>query len=139
MRTIKFRAWDKKNNCWADLNELSDWGSASFTAVIGMGNEQYPYRTFKIENDNQYEIQQFTGLLDKKGNGKEVYGSDLLRDLPNGKEPRVIWEVFFDDAYLDWRVKSIDGEMSLAQYARGSNFEVIGNIYENPELLTPKQ
>ena len=37
-REIKFRAWDKKNNVWADLNELSDWGSASFTATIGFGN-----------------------------------------------------------------------------------------------------
>lgn len=75
-----------------------------------------------------YEIMQFTGLLDRKG--KEIYEGDLLKN-GIGCDPA---EVIFKNGMF---MAGIFG-CTLEQYA-GKNKEVIGNIYKNPELLGEKK
>jgi uncharacterized phage protein (TIGR01671 family) len=131
-RQIKFRAWDKNNKCWANLNELSDWGSASFTACIGFGNNKYPYHTFRIESDDRYIIQEFTGLLDK--NGKEIFEGDILQHTKaDGTKIIKGYVEFLRGGYRVVR-KELDTTWPLLGYAK--NCEVIGNIFENTNLLT---
>lgn len=77
---------------------------------------------------------QFTGRKDK--NGKEVYGGDIVKCV-NEHIGVVEWEVhdacFNVTDYYD----SSDDYPTMA-FIEGQPFEVIGNIYENPELINPK-
>jgi len=127
MREIKFRAWDKEkkemfNDIWIDGNFI---------------------------NMPEYIVMQFTGLKDK--NGKEIYEGDIIESRLNN----YIWR---------YEIKSLEGfGNSLYKVTRYRNFridefneyvmkdcfvnegrseligietsEIIGNVYENPELL----
>ena len=112
-RKIKFRAWDKKEERMFIPHNIDTIGILTVAKHSdGSG----------ILNENDIEIMQYTGLKDK--NGKEIYEGDILR---NGQR-------VFDVHYCD----------SIAQFEHGgksfvdidaSKTEIIGNIYENPELL----
>ena len=118
MREIKFRAWDKKNKGWC-----------SYTNSDCMNNLDNP----------ECAIMQYTGLKDK--NGKEIYEGDILRmesEMHVGVAP-VLWS---DDhcgfIYEGWQgyfskiVPNLGGSGIVDLETRA---EIIGNIYENPELL----
>ncbi len=87
---------------------------------------------YYVENINQLEIMQFTGLTDK--NGKEIYEGDVVK-INNGEvKYRVDFDekrasfTFFPEMYLTpLCVPTPKKEMFV--------FEVIGNIHENPDLL----
>lgn len=69
-------------------------------------------------------VMQFTGSRDK--NGKDIFEGDIL-------DSRL--EVYWDDEEDGWRLRSLGGPNSFdPEY---DELEVIGNIYENPELLPP--
>ena len=74
---------------------------------------------------------QYTGLTDK--NGKEIYEGDIVIDVPNKKEgwrAAIAWaDVSF---YLS---KEHPAERDFYELWQRNRLEVIGNIYENPELL----
>lgn len=124
-REIKFRAWDKKQN------EMVYFGSAGYTPV-GLGfvasNSDYRWK-------NDLELMQYTGLKDK--NGKEIYEGDILNH--HGK----IWQVNFTNGWFQvdqiGNTPSPDGgEFPPDSDLLGNQYEVcevIGNIYENKELL----
>jgi uncharacterized phage protein (TIGR01671 family) len=82
------------------------------------------------------EIKQYTGLKDKNGN--KVYEGHIVKitttGLSWGKEYTWIGEVIFSRAAFV--VKSKDGKKDkFTMFAPDRPIEVIGNIYENPELL----
>ena len=70
------------------------------------------------------ELMQFTGLLDK--NGKEVFEGDIIKLYPN--RVRVIEYSEPNGCYMERGT-------SLNQLHSSSEFEIIGNIYENPKLI----
>jgi len=79
--------------------------------------------------DSDYIVMQFTGLKDK--NGKEIYEGDILQ-LDYANKDRIVCEyVVYGNVS-----RFIMGEEEVV-FTGGA--EVIGNIYENPELLTEKQ
>lgn len=125
MRTIKFRAWDKQREKMRPVASVGLQGGVSWVK-----GEHYGYDG----NGDNFELMQFTGLLDK--NGVEIYEGDIFGQLP---QLRCVVERMQDGAYklvfLDKRISSwsiIDERISKSN--------IIGNIHEHGELLNvPKE
>ena len=80
-------------------------------------------------------VGQFTGLYDK--NGTEIYEGDIIKAKTYfyGKEKEIIYEIKFDD---DIENDSFGEPLTIGYCLLGSEYEVIGNIYDNPELIKEK-
>lgn len=118
MREIKFRVWDSREKKMAHKLKL-DWmgGTPELNDAIA---------TIQREN---VVLMQFTGLRDR--NRKEIYEGDVVSGAYY--QGRTVVEWVGDHG---WTVKSyhMDAEGKIGSYPTAF-IEVIGNIYENPELL----
>ena len=76
---------------------------------------------------------QFTGLHDK--NGKEIYEGDIVRCFLDGFDE--VSEVFFDEGAFSIYAKNNSPDYKPCLF-EVCETEVIGNIFENPELLEAK-
>lgn len=138
MREIRFRAWDKLLNVMID-SAYGDW--ISFDGV--------PYTEgpgfMRVQKAKNYVLMQWTGLKDK--HGKDIYEGDLLR-YPGDPKNFTAYEVFFHDgnANSDYNIGfSISRTHFQGNIAGGhipsfkpkttAQMEVIGNIYQNSDLL----
>lgn len=120
MREIKFRAWDRDGWIKFDLEDL-----ATDTVI----SRNFP--TFE-------HITQFTGLHDK--NGKEMYEGDIIqREIKfEGKEKpkKQSFKIKWNQEFAEFQPISVNGWTPILRYILdGDKTEIIGNIYENPELL----
>lgn len=112
MRTIKFRAWDvnhKRMHLWEELKKAD-------------------YLTRFIEWTSRKILMQFTGLLDK--HGKEIYEGDIVNVYDDiGPEPSM------GKKFDRYTVKLGDYAFMAFLETMIGDIEIIGNIYENPNLL----
>lgn len=130
MRIIKFRAWDSHNkemiNPYCELKENNHfWGE-------DMTNTHYV---------SPVAVMQFTGLLDR--HGVEIYEGDVVMWKDGSEDPQH-WryaEVIYQPKSLCYHFRIVKcGELETG-YVFKNNFggyhelKVIGNIYENPELI----
>lgn len=129
VRELKFRAWLKDEKRMAKVHEVSFFDDKVFTIAT-------------IDNfyaDDEFKLMQFTGLKDK--NGKEVFEGDIIKDSED-----FIAQVVYDKEYtgfgLNYQPFDLVGGLSVTfeelENEYRNTFEVIGNIYENPELLGGK-
>ncbi len=125
-REIKFRAWDNIVKSMFNMVEIISYKDGSMSFQIGDSFSG-------LRTPKDAIIMQYTGLKDK--NGKEIYEGDILL-MPCGG----IIEIFFDVTSFNARVIKESAECTNSYYPMwyfwDINSEVIGNIYENPELLT---
>lgn len=131
-RPIKFRAWDEEKYRWCERGEIlltldGDWRS-------------------NFGDHGRLVFSQWTGLLDK--NGKEIYEGDVLSSdeypfVGDGGLNYVAEVVFEDGGFHAVLSMTKEGRERVNGVAEGnsvsgagmSELEIIGNIYENPELL----
>lgn len=123
MRDVKFRAWDKDNKQMVYFDEAEKPFHMAGILFRILPPVRLPC--------GFEELMQYTGLKDK--NGKEIYEGDLVKGLGemfgnshNVKPCYVAWDeeyaMFFP---MGWK----------GNHLIDFDLEVIGNIYENPELL----
>lgn len=135
-REIKFRAWDKENECYLyDIQRAYDMLSGCIKYCDGE-DAVYEEECFAGFLDNeQYIIEQYTGLHDK--NGREIYEGDVLDiGLRNQDGKPVIAPVSYE-TYAAGYVLDNGGNGIWQRLTK--DCEVIGNIFEDKQLLEGKQ
>lgn len=124
---IKFKLWS--------------YVTKSMSPVIGIVDMCYHDWDKKIDTlgKKNVEILQFTGLIDR--NDREIYVGDIVKQEIKGR--LVLCEIVFDEnrakfggeAYVDFKVPD---EIKISIRQSDDRPEIMGNKFENPELLEKK-
>lgn len=134
-RVIKFRAWDFGHKCFLPDDCYAVLNRTEFGAFAIMTKDWDNYCEGEFFYDNQQELQQFTGLHDK--NGKEIYEGDIIQWTSKNPfslgDVRTV-QVNYVQAQFWCRGRKLG--VYLAELLFNEDCEVIGNIHENPELIT---
>ena len=151
MREIKFRAWHKGKKEIIDVEEID-----FMNKVINYIENDYENNRQEIIGAyfEDIELMEYTGLKDK--NGKEIYEGDVVKLIHTGIEisadrledlKRFVGIIKYENGIF----KIVRTEKSLIEskyfemeqkkvseifiYSKLYDLEVVGNIYENPELI----
>ncbi len=149
-REIKFRAWDKvlKYMIQTGYDNWISFGGECYTG----SDRKYNTPNIEITKVKDLILMQYTGLKD--GSGKEIYEGDIVSVKsiiydtiePFEKSTKIEFQIFCEVIWCNkiagYDLKKIDGDNKPGAwgfYNENVNpFEVIGNIYENPELINSK-
>lgn len=140
MREIKFRCWQVFDE---DEEGNPKWQMIGADELVFINYE--PLRDL-LKNDPDSEIfMQYTGLKDK--NGKEIYEGDIVemkieRAEYEGQDEDE-WKVWYEKGKVEFSsgcfwINTNGHSINCHFHYNDSHREVIGNIYENPELLEAK-
>lgn len=130
MREIKFRAWDKVNRKWADHNQLLNEIKVNASVLSP---------SFLTIYDERFDVMQYTGLQDKTG--RDIFDGDIVNVYgsiisgPNHNKKIIFTDVCKwkdDECKYIFKIRERDFG---CEHSWGNDYEIIGNIYENPELL----
>lgn len=149
MREIKFRGKSVVENKWVYGYYVSNDCGNHFIKEVKSPEGMICYREIEVDPDTVCE---FTGLYDK--NGKEIYEGDIIKTQPfvdhpytrNHKSKQFLATVYYDartlsntnqgyEACWDAKIKEDVGNYRHWDWGIFYNCEVVGNIYDNPELV----
>lgn len=151
-REIKFRAWQKYHKKMLEVLDIGfEDGEVNYLKVK-YPEDTIPNVVIYKKNDKKFwldddciKLMQYTGLKDK--NDKEIYEGDILAEhTPSGNNYSVVKFGEIDISVFVYNPKKCtcfyhdfsNFNDNWSEVALGNNLksiEVIGNIYENPELL----
>ncbi|MGJ0332521.1 YopX family protein [Aliarcobacter cryaerophilus] len=132
MREIKFRGFSKTLNKW--IIGVPYFSEGNWWILVDENTKSDDIGTGSYFVDKN-SIGQHTGLKDK--NGVKIYEDDIVTIMDC--EPS-LYKICYWDNNFKWGVEYIGNDKTNWQYENleefsYEDFEVIGNIYENPELL----
>lgn len=124
MREIKFRAWDKELKNWADY-------AIAYDRLSFLDENTGWWKTDK--EGERFILCQYTGLKDNED--REIYEGDIVKAVVFSKW---IGVAKYSDKNQAFVFECIDKNyrgniVFMSQFDQG--FKILGNIYENPELL----
>lgn len=141
-REIKYRAWDNGNKYMVTSKQGIFTALRNSMNIVVQDNGYYNNGDLLKPNKGKYTLMQYTGLHDK--NGKEIYEGDIVLYQD--------WEMAYEgggnDSFINKGIveycednccfnvterQTVD--IADVLYKGNEDLEVIGNIYENPELL----
>ena len=154
MREILFRGKRKDNGEWVEglygINTICCEQSTYLSAVISkMPQRIYDCESWEVESNT---VGQYTGVTDKNGTkifegdiiesvsrlvnsvGTPTGGTDISRYIIEWGEHKWVKKIFFCNRGDYWKKNNVLPE-DLYPYTASRYCEVIGNIYDNPELL----
>lgn len=124
-REIKFRVFFYDGKEYS-TGEIIDAQSANVENYIEWDNEKL------CTNDECSIIMQYIGLKDK--NGKEIYEGDIIAYPMEGAKWVIDYKAnFFYAKFVETNLKVYTYDLENRNYLQ---FEVVGNIYETPQLIT---
>jgi uncharacterized phage protein (TIGR01671 family) len=152
MRTIKFRVWSIESKSFLDSDDIAIRNNG----LILTYDWHHDYGKSWGSSFENHIVQQYTGLLDK--NGKEIYEGDILKltfseeslkklykgelykIITKNSKTEFIGEVTSDYSHgilshFSYHVGGIMPFWYFKQLTSRNGIEVIGNIFENPELI----
>lgn len=143
-REIKFRAYDKEDEemrYFDDENYLYHYPFILRLEQVFKKDSNYDdYEDFEYKDvTDKIELMQYTGLHDK--NGKEIYEEDVVKITNKNSKvipiKPLISQIVWSEEYLAYILITTsvkDAFENLGDYI-DYDIEVIGNVFENPELL----
>lgn len=132
MKKIKFRVWDKRDKRMYYSPDFDiKFGRKGTKVALGHTKRHGGEGAISPKTDD-IKIMQFTGLKDK--NNKEIYEGDIVEFGKTTDDNRILGEIYWKDELAGFGFKLNRAVLMGMDDLKPENVEVVGNIYENPEL-----
>lgn len=123
----KFRAWDK------ELKTMLDVSLIDFKKRVLVG-EHWKFGETNFMGFDEIELMQSTGIRDMTN--QEIFEGDVVRQVrtqPTTENETITGVVTMIEGA--WLIMNDNEQLASALWSETDENEIIGNVYENPELL----